>query len=271
MDRNAAKVIALLIAFSAAPRAAAEETSAPSLWGVYQTLATKKFVDLTHTFKPDIPRWHGYPNLEVKLLYDYPTDGFRVFRYQMVGQWGTHADAPSHFHADLRNLDEISVHEMVAPLVVINISSKSAANPDYALKPEDIRKWESIYGKIPERAFVALRTNWSLRWPSMEAMQNAGKDGTMHYPGWSVDALRFLVEERNVVAIGHETTDTDPGKEVSRGRYPAQAYIHGKNRYQVELLTNLDKLPAMGAIVIVSFPKPEGGTGFPARIFAILP
>ncbi len=228
-------------------------------------------MDLTHAFKPDIPHWNGYPNLEVKTLYDYKSDGFRVYRYDIVGQWGTHADAPSHFHPDLRSLDEISVYEMLAPLVVINVSSKSAADPDYALKQDDIKKWETIYGKIPERAFVALRTNWSLRWPNEESMRNADARGIMHYPGWSVEALRFLVEERNIVAIGHETTDTDPGSEVSKSRYPAQTYIHGKNRYQVELLTNLDKLPASGAIVVVSFPKPEGGTGFPARVFAILP
>nr|HRC88088.1 cyclase family protein [Thermoanaerobaculia bacterium] len=26
-----------------------------------------------------------------------------------------------------------------------------------------------------------------------------------------------------------------------------------------------------GALVVVSFPKPAGGSGFPARVFAILP
>ncbi|MEQ8224242.1 MAG: cyclase family protein, partial [Candidatus Eremiobacterota bacterium] len=31
------------------------------------------------------------------------------------------------------------------------------------------------------------------------------------------------------------------------------------------------KVPESGALVVVSFPKPEGGSGFPARIFAIVP
>ena len=38
-----------------------------------------------------------------------------------------------------------------------------------------------------------------------------------------------------------------------------------------ELLTNLGKVPEKGAIAIVSFPKPEKGAGFPARVIAILP
>ena len=44
-----------------------------------------------------------------------------------------------------------------------------------------------------------------------------------------------------------------------------------KDRYQVELLANLDKVPESGALVIVAFPKPKGGSGFPARVFAVLP
>ena len=41
--------------------------------------------------------------------------------------------------------------------------------------------------------------------------------------------------------------------------------------YQIELLTNLDKVPEAGAIVVVAFPKPKGGSGFPARVFSIVP
>jgi kynurenine formamidase len=36
-------------------------------------------------------------------------------------------------------------------------------------------------------------------------------------------------------------------------------------------LPTLDKVPEAGAIVIVSFPKPKQGSGFPARVIAILP
>jgi len=35
--------------------------------------------------------------------------------------------------------------------------------------------------------------------------------------------------------------------------------------------TGLDQVPESGAIVVVSFPKPKGGSGFPARVFAIVP
>jgi len=118
---------------------------------------------------------------------------------------------------------------------------------------------------------VALRTDWSKRWPDDAATQNKDEKGISHYPGWSLTALKYLYEERKITASGHETTNTDPGIAASRDDYSLERYILGTNHYQIELLTNLDQVPEAGALVVVSFPKPRGGSGFPARVFAILP
>jgi kynurenine formamidase len=95
--------------------------------------------------------------------------------------------------------------------------------------------------------------------------------GIAHYPGWSAEVLEYLYEERGVTASGHETTDTDPGVATSKGDYSLETYILKTNHYQIELLANLDKVPEFGALVVVTFPKPKDGSGFPARVFAILP
>jgi kynurenine formamidase len=98
-----------------------------------------------------------------------------------------------------------------------------------------------------------------------------GRERRAHYPGWSKEVLQFLYEERKITASGHETTDTDPGIATSKEDYSLETYILSTDHYQIEMLTNLDQLPESGAIVVVSFPKPKGGSGFPARVFAILP
>jgi kynurenine formamidase len=36
-------------------------------------------------------------------------------------------------------------------------------------------------------------------------------------------------------------------------------------------MAHLDKVPATGALLVVAWPKPKDGLGFPARAFAILP
>ena len=102
-------------------------------------------------------------------------------------------------------------------------------------------------------------------------MKNEDPKGVAHYPGWSLPALKYLYEERKITASGHETTDTDPGVATTKEDYSLETYILSTNHYQIELLTNLDQVPESGAIVVVSFPKPKGGSGFPARVFAIVP
>ena len=252
----------------------------PSLWPVYHFLQKREFVDLTHTFEPGIPHWPGFPDEEVELLFWYDDQppgpgtlgtGFYAQYFSHVGQWGTHADPPAHFIRGLRTIDQIDPKEMVLPLVVIDVHKHVEQNPDYTISMDDVRKWEKKYGKIPKGAFVAMRTDWSKRWPDMAAMQNTDASGIAHYPGWSLEVLQYLYENRKITASGHEPTDTDPGIATSQGDYSLEAYILGTDHYQIELLTNLDQVPEAGALVVVTFPKPKDGSGFPARVFAILP
>jgi kynurenine formamidase len=243
----------------------------------YDVLKSRTFVDLTHAFSPGIPHWPGFPNEQRETLYWYDEGvgtagaGIYVHRYSLVGQWGTHADPPAHFVRGLRTLDQIDCHEMILPLVVIDIHEKVAEDPDYVVTMADVTAWESKHGAVPEGCFVALRTDWSKRWPDDAALQNRDAGGIAHFPGWSAPVLKCLFEERRITASGHETTDTGCGLDCSKGDYSLETYILGTNHYQIELLDNLDKVPEAGAIVVASFPKPKNGSGFPARVFAILP
>jgi kynurenine formamidase len=264
---------ALFLLACAAPAPAGER----SLWDVQKLLASKKFVDLTHAFAPGIPHWPGFPDETLKTIYWYDKRpdtmgaGFFSELFTHVGQWGTHVDPPAHFVKGLRTVDQIEPKEMILPLVVIDVHDECAKNPDYTLTLDRVKKWEKDHGQIPNGAFVAMRSDWSKRWPDAAKMANKDANGVAHYPGWSLPALRYLYEERKITASGHETTDTDPGIATSKNDYSLEAYILGRNHYQIELLTNLDQVPEVGAIAVVSFPKPKGGSGFPARVLAILP
>ncbi|MGH7908264.1 MAG: cyclase family protein [Thermodesulfobacteriota bacterium] len=242
-----------------------------------QHIRPKKFVDLTHTFYPGVPHWKGFPDEKRETLFWYEPGvgklgtGFFAESFQHVGQCGTHVDPPAHFNKGLRAVDEIDPKEMVMPLVIIDVNKKVERNPDYQITMEDVIEWVKRYGSIPLGSFVAMRTDWSKRWPNQDEMQNKGKNGISHYPGWSMEVLKYLFEQRKFTAIGHEPTDTDPGVATSKDDYSLENYVLSTNHYQIELITNLDQVPVAGALVIVSFPKPKGGSGFPARVFAILP
>lgn len=240
-----------------------------SLPDVLDRLRACRWVDLTHAFAPGIPHYARFPDERRRVVVDFD-EGFLTHEYRHVGQWGTHCDPPLHFVPGGRASDEIPVEEMILPLVVLDVRDAVAADPDLAVGAAEVEAHERRHGRIPDGAFVALCTGWGARWPDVAAMANPGDDGLNHSPGWTVEALRLLVEGRAVTAVGHDVTDTDPGAVVSAGETPAEAYLLGADRWQLELMANLDRVPPTGALVVATWPKPRAGSGFPARAFAIV-
>lgn len=241
------------------------------LWNAIEILQEKEWIDLTHTFGPDSPHFAAFEDAEFKTLFTHD-DGFFAQRFTFPGQYGTHIDAPIHFVRNKRYLDQIKLKELVLPLVVIDKSKEAEENNDFILSVEDILAFEEEYGKIEAGTFVALRTDWSKRWPDKEKFENKDEEGNSHSPGWGIEALKYLFDERKIKAVGHETFDTDAAIDVRKnGSLIGEYYVLEQDTYQVELLTNLDKVPAKGAVIFNISPKPDKATGFPVRSFAILP
>jgi kynurenine formamidase len=260
-----------LLAIMIPAGSALAQSDATALEQAYNSIHGATFVDLTHAFGPGIPHWKGIQPETITSPYTVEKDGFHIEVFTHPGQWGTHVDPPAHFHSGLKTVDQIEPKEFLLRLVVIDVHEKVERSPDYVVTLDDVKAWEAKHGPIPEGAFVALRTDWSKRWPDDKAMQNIDDKGISHYPGWSKPVLQFLYETRKITASGHETTDTDPGLATSKDDYSLESYVLGTNHFQIELLSSLDKVPEAGALVLVAFPKPEAGSGFPARVVAIVP
>ena len=185
---------------------------------------------------------------------------------------GTHFDAPVHWASgkDLPNnsTNTIPPADFLAPAVVIDISQQSAADPDYLLTVADIEAWEEAHGCIPPRNWVLLRTDWSKR--EGEAYTNRHEDGA-HTPGPTTEAVRFLLEQRDIHGLGVETIGTDAGQaHLLDPAYPAHTLIHGAGRYGLQCLENLDLLPATGSIIVAAPLKIEDGSGSPLRVLALV-
>jgi kynurenine formamidase len=234
---------------------------------VIDFLHSKTFVDLTHSFSPSIPIPNGMPKPKRESIYE---GAVQIFTH--VGQYGTHLDAPGHFHKGMRLVDSIPIHEFVLKGCLIDISKQSSENHDYQLQLDDVKDWEKENGLIPQGAIVILRTDWSQRWYDPKSFFNKDENGQKHYPGWGREPLEYLIEKRKIRAIAHETPDTDSGMScgVDKG-WPLESYVLEKNLWQIENLNNADKLPYRNFLVFVGVPKGENATGFPVRVFAILP
>lgn len=225
-----------------------------------------KIVDLTHELSSETPHWEGLPTMEVRRLFDYPV-GFRTHEFTLVSQYGTHVDAPVHFIEGGKELHEIEAEHMILPLCVIDVTEKVEKDLDYTVSLEDVLSWEKEYGDIPDGAFVAVQNGWSKR----EDMNNYDADGHRHYPGWSMEAMQYLVEKRHIVAIGHESGDTDSAKNAREKGFLVEEYALKHVVYQVELMNNLSEVPAAGSLIFCGFPKAYKAAGFTARCIAICP
>ena len=179
------------------------------LLSIYKELQAKKWVDLSHQINAESPHFPALPALQQEDLFTLK-DGFHVQKFTVVGQYGTHIDAPIHFVEGGRWLDEIDLKDLLLPLYVIDKSKEVAANPNFILSKQDILDFEAEHGQIAEGAFVAFRSDWSKRWPDQDAMRNLDENGVQQSPGWSREALEFLIHERHVKAERRLTTCQQP-------------------------------------------------------------
>ncbi|MFP4793087.1 cyclase family protein [Pasteurella multocida] len=234
-------------------------------------LKTQKWVDLSHQVNPTIPYFPAFKLLETKTLFTVENDGFFSNQYTLVSQYGTHLDALIHFAPNTRYLEDIPVAELVLPLYVIHKEQAVNENPDYTLSVDDILVFETEHGKIAKGSFVAFASGWSSRWYDHTAFYNRDETGQAHTPGWSLEVLKFLHEQRNVTAIGHETLDTDSALDFAKNNdLVGERYWLSQNKFQVGVLTNLAELPATGAAIFIGVPKIQHAPGFNARVFAVI-
>ncbi len=184
---------------------------------------------------------------------------------------GTHLDAPIHFAEKGWSVDEIPLDQLRGPGIVLDIRPQARLNPDYMLQVEDITRWEEQYGPIPESAIVLVLTGWGQFWPDpSQYLGSSTPDDpqTLHFPGFSQEAVSFLVNERAILGIGIDTASIDPGQSKT---FPAHQVLGQGNRFAIENVAHLEKLPPKGSDITVLPMKIKGGTGGPVRIMAILP
>ncbi|GCF92963.1 metal-dependent hydrolase [Enterococcus florum] len=235
-------------------------------------LQQQKWIDLTHEVSAEIPYFQSFKPLSEDTLCTLEADGFYAKQYHIVTQYGTHLDAPIHFAAGKKTLDELELHQFMLPLVVIHKEEAVAKNADYCLTVKDIEAFEKEHGPIPAGSFVAFASDWSKRWSDHTAYYNLDESGQAHTPGWSMEALKFLNEERQVTAIGHETLDTDTAIDCTKnGGLLGELYWLSQNKFQVEVMTNLSQVPAVGSAIVLGVPKIKGAPGFTIRAFAVVP
>jgi len=212
--------------------------------------------------------FRGVVDLTHSLQADPPARNDSALKLAAVAQpFSTQIDSPSRFTGGGWTVGQIPPERLIAPLVIIDIRKQASGNPDYQLSVEDIARWEQANGQIPFGSVVMALTGWESRWYSAASYRNADAHGTMHFPGFSLDAARFLVEARNALGLGIDTPAIDQG--ASRTR-EVQQFTLAHGLYHLENVAQLEQVPPAGAVAVVAPMKLEASASGPVRIMALL-
>lgn len=276
LRRSSAALLALFVSAACAPEAGTGE-------GQVETAATARtaltsgagsWIDLTWPFSSETIYWptaRGFEHDTVSFGITEKGYFYSAFDFAAAEHGGTHLDAPVHFAQGRPSTDEIPLDRLIGPAFVVDVSSTAGA--DYLVSVSDLEAFETAHGALPAGAILLLRTGWGARYGDRLAYlgtELTGEDGVaaLHFPGLDPEAARWLVENRNVAAVGIDTPSIDYGQSTT---FDTHVILYSAEIPGFENVAHLEQLPATGSYVVALPMKIEGGSGAPLRIVAWVP
>jgi kynurenine formamidase len=228
-------------------------------------------VSLTHPWAPgQICHYPGDPEYQLQQVATLADDGYAL-NYVSVGEHtGTHWGAPIHFTESAAAAHELDPEDFFLPAVTIDIRPQAQTDPDYAVTVDDLTTWTSTHGPFPHQCAVILNTGWHTRWPTPR-YANLDTDGVPHHPGFSPDAVHWLLDHGALGhrgALGTDAFSPDVGTDHT---FTVSKLLYQQHRISLEILANLNHLPPRGFWITVGGFINTAGTGSPSTVYALIP
>ncbi len=210
-------------------------------------------VRLGHVFDETASVFPGDPSPHITLAATIEANGFLVEEVTTGTHTGTHLDAPGHFIAGGRTVDQLAASELVWPVYVIDVRQRMATTADdgFQLSVADIRAYERQNGKINKGAMVVIRTGFDAFFRTPAFLDAA--------PGFSGEAVQWMVDNRNIGGIGSDTFGPDA---TSDADFSATYTILNNNRVALPGLNNLESLQVKGDIMMAPTVALKNGSGY---------
>ncbi|MEU8239110.1 cyclase family protein [Actinoplanes missouriensis] len=222
-------------------------------------------LDLTYPLTTSFPAFEPGEEAVRHTVATIEKDGYFLQEWKILEHIGTHVDAPAHFTKGGRVATELQPSELILPAVVVDIADRAARDADTVVTVADLRAFERRHGRIPDGAAVLMHSGWGKRSGDADAYRGVDAAGRMHFPGFGTDACEWLLRHRKIRSLGVDTLSIDPGNSVT---YDTHHVLTGADRYGMENLANLHRLPPTGATIMVGLIPYEGGSGGQARVLA---
>ncbi|XP_066931761.1 isatin hydrolase-like [Clytia hemisphaerica] len=231
-------------------------------------------IDLTHEFENGTsPYWKMENSFHFTSSFSGQTANYFYSSNSFCASehGGTHLDAPIHFAKGKHTAGEISLKNLIATPFIVDVSSHVNNDPDFQVDEQHLMEAEKKNGKIPDGAILLLYTGLSLKYDDLSAYfggepQNSS---TYHFPGLHPNGARWIVDNRNVSAVGIDTPSLDFGQSTLFQSHVI-LFTHNIPGFENVDLTQIEKIQSMKNPLIIALPmKIKNGSGGPLRIVAM--
>ena len=222
-----------------------------------------EIIDLSHTIHNEIQIYPGDPVPSIGRGLTHEEDYCHVDVLTLGSHTGTHIDAPFHFLADGKKIDEIPVERFVGEGVLIDVTAKSDRE---IIQPEDL---EPFLSKINQGDFVIFKTGRD---------KFFGSSKYYLHPYLSAEGANILckmgvslvgIDAMNIDPTYYDRPDADPlatelPDEEEYG-YPVHDVLLGNDILIVENLCNLGQIKAVKGLYSFLPLKLRDSDGSPIR------
>ena len=220
-------------------------------------MATKAFIDLSHTIEHGLIIYKGLPapiicdflSREQSRAHYAPGTEFQIGRIEMVANTGTYLDSPFHRYEDGKDLSQLELTSL-ADLEGVTVRGKREAG-----RLIDV----DSFGNLELRGkAVLIHTGWSAHWRTDKYFEG--------HPFLTKDAAQLLADQ-GAALVGIDSCNIDDTADLSR---PAHSILLAAGIPIVEHMCSLEQLPESDFRFFAVPVKVKGMGTFPVRAFAIV-
>jgi len=207
-------------------------------------MAVSRIIDISTPLDEHTPAYEGDPVFErtVVASINEEGEGYNLSTLSMSAHSGTHVDAPAHFVARGKTIDQIQPRRWVSPAIVIDLPDGGPIASEQ-LERQGIRTGDT----------VLLRAN-----------NGRGDTATESASALTLDAASYLVS-RKVNMVGIDTLSIEPYDDPD---FPVHKRLLRNNVLIIENL-RLEKVTPGRYTLIVAPLLITGGDGAPARALLV--
>lgn len=211
-------------------------------------------------------------SLETVSAYDEPGPFWKHANIHTGEHVGTHIDAPVHWISgrDGHDVSQLPPERLIGPAAVLDFTAEATENPDFLLDIAHVEAWEEAHGGFEPGTWLLLRTGWDRYADDERAFLNTDATGS-HTPGFTAECAEWLAGRAEISGVGVETVGIDAGRGAELiPPFPVHYHLLGADKYGITSLQHLSELPPKGAAIVVAPLPIVGGTGSPARVYALV-